>query len=64
MSIQIRIEDALFLYKNGRFEGSYSHSVLVAVAITASIRFSDQNTLGDRESFEAFLDKRRRGAAV
>jgi hypothetical protein len=59
MSIRTRIEDALFLYKNGRYEGAFL-TALVAVAATARREDPDQK-MGDRESFEAFLDKRRRG---
>jgi hypothetical protein len=58
MSIRARIEDALLLYKNGRYEGAFL-TALVAVAATARREDSDEKT-GDRESFEAFLDKRRR----
>src|SRR5512145_842485 len=59
MNIGSRIEDALFLYKNGRYEGAFL-TALVAVAATARRDDPDQK-MGDRESFEAFLDKRRRG---
>jgi hypothetical protein len=59
MSIRTRIEDALLLYKNGRYEGAFL-TALVAVAATARCENLNQR-MGDRESFEAFLDKRQRG---
>jgi hypothetical protein len=59
MSIHARIEDALFLYQNGRYEGAFLNA-LIAVAATAR-RESPVSSIGDRECFETFLDKRQRG---
>jgi len=59
MSIRARVEDALFLYQNGRYEGAFLNA-LVAVAATAR-RESPERALSDSECFEKFLDKRQRG---
>jgi len=59
MSIHERVEDALFLYQNGRYEGAFL-TALLAVAATAG-REEAKNKMGDRACFEAFLDRRRRG---
>lgn len=59
MSIRARVEDALFLYQNGRYEGAFLNA-LVAVAATAR-RESPERSLSDSECFEKFLDKRQRG---
>ena len=59
MSIRARIEDALLLYKSGRYEGAFLAS-LVAVAATARLESPDPK-MTDRKTFETFLDKRRRG---
>ena len=59
MSIRARVEDALFLYQSGRYEGAFLNA-LVAVAATAR-RKSPERSLSDRECFEKFLDKRQRG---
>jgi len=59
MSIRKRVEDALLLYQNGRHEGAFL-TALVAVAATARREDPDRK-MADRECFEAFLDKRRRG---
>ena len=59
MSIRTRIEDALLLYKNKRYEGAFLNT-LVAVAATAR-REDPARYLGDRECFETFLDKKWRG---
>jgi hypothetical protein len=59
MSIRARIEDALFLYQNGRYEGAFLNA-LIAVAATAR-RESPVRSTHDRECFETFLDKRQRG---
>jgi hypothetical protein len=59
MSIRARVEDALFLYQSGRYEGAFLNA-LVAVAATAR-RESPERSLSDRECFEKFLDKRQRG---
>ena len=59
MSIQSRIEDALLLFNNGRYEGAFLNA-LVAVAATARRECPDCS-IGDRERFEKFLDKRWRG---
>jgi len=59
MSIKSRIEDALLLYQNGRYEGAFLNA-LVAVAATSRHEIQDRS-IGDRECFEKFLDKKRRG---
>jgi hypothetical protein len=59
MSIPARIEDALFLYQNGRYEGAFLNA-LIAVAATARLE-SPVRSISDRECFENFLDKRQRG---
>ena len=59
MSIKSRIEDALLLYQNGRYEGAFLN-VLVAVAATSRHAIQDRS-ISDRECFEKFLDKKRRG---
>lgn len=51
MSIKARIDDALFLWKNGRKEGAFL-SALVAVASTSKRIFP---AVGDRDAFEKFL---------
>lgn len=53
MSIRHRIEDALFLWENGRLEGAFV-SVLVAVAASSKRRFPMEK---DRESFVKFLEE-------
>lgn len=53
MSIRHRIEDALFLWENGRLEGAFL-SVLVAVAASSKRRFPKEK---DRISFERFLEE-------
>ena len=58
MSIRKRIEDALFLYKNGHYEGAFLNA-LVAVAATARREDPDRK-MKDGDCFEAFLNKRRR----
>lgn len=59
MSIRVRIEDALFLYENGHYEGAFLNA-LVAVAASARREYPDRS-IGDRECFENFLEKRWRG---
>ena len=59
MSIRSRIEDALILYKSGRYEGAFLNA-LVAVAATARLE-DPNNTMRDGECFETFLDKQQRG---
>jgi hypothetical protein len=59
MSIQKRVEDALLLYQNRRYEGAFL-TALVAVAATARLEDQDRK-MKDRECFEAFLDKKWRG---
>jgi len=59
MSIRNRVEDALFLHQNGRYQGAFL-TALVAAAATARRELPDKK-IGERESFEAFLDKRWRG---
>ncbi|MGA2624770.1 MAG: hypothetical protein ABSF91_13000 [Bacteroidota bacterium] len=54
MGIKARIEDALFLWQNGRKEGAFL-SALVAVASTARRIYSDRKAVGVREAFEQFL---------
>ncbi len=56
MSIKNRIEDAIFLWQNDKFEGALL-SVLIAVAATARLRFSDRNKITDKEAFERFLNE-------
>lgn len=46
-----RIDDALFLWKNGRKEGAFL-AALIAVAATARLRYPKMK---DRECFEKFL---------
>jgi hypothetical protein len=55
MSIRARVDDALFLWSNGRLEGAFL-STLVAVAASARRKYP---TLKDRESFENFLQDAR-----
>jgi hypothetical protein len=59
MSIRTRIDDAILLYKNGRYEGAFL-TALVAVAATARLEYPDRK-MSDRECFETFLDKKYRG---
>ncbi len=59
MSIRARIEDAILLYRNERYEGAFLNA-LVAVAATAR-REDPARYLGDRECFVTFLDKKWRG---
>ena len=59
MSIRRRVEDALFLYQNERYEGAFLNA-LVAVAATAR-REDPTRSLGDRECFETFLNNKWRG---
>jgi len=59
MSIRARVEDALFLYQSGRYEGAFL-SALVAFAATARYE-APERSLSDRECFEKFLNKRHRG---
>ena len=58
MSIRARIEDALLLYQNERYEGAFLNA-LIAVAATSRREYPDN--LSDRECFEKFLDKKWRG---
>ena len=51
LGIRNRIDDALFLWKNGREEGAFL-SALIAVAATARRRYPKMK---DRECFELFL---------
>lgn len=51
MSIRLRVNDALFLWKNDRSEGAFL-SALIAVAATARKRYPE---LTDRDAFEQFL---------
>jgi hypothetical protein len=51
VTISDRIEDANFLWRNGRKEGAFL-SVLIAVAAAASAKYP---TLRDRERFEKFV---------
>lgn len=55
MSIRRRVEDAMFLQGNGRFEGALLVA-LVAAAATARKEQPDRN-VNDRECFEMFLGK-------
>jgi hypothetical protein len=59
MSIRSRIEDAIFLYQGGRYEGAFLNA-LVAVAATARLE-DPSHTMRDGKCFETFLDKQRRG---
>jgi hypothetical protein len=54
MSIRARVEDAMFLWGNGRQEGAFL-SALVAVAATSRRRFPDRKAVSDREAFERFI---------
>ncbi|MDD5773438.1 MAG: hypothetical protein PHX78_08265 [bacterium] len=58
MSIRARIEDALLLYQNERYEGAFLNA-LIAVAATARREYPDNSR--DRECFENLLDKKWRG---
>lgn len=60
MGIRERIEDAPFLWQNGRFEGAML-SALVAFASIARLRYSDHKTIGDRKAFEKFFTDSFRG---
>ncbi len=53
MSIRNRIDDALFLWSNDRFEGAFL-SALVAVAGTSKLLFPKK---GDKDAFEDFLQQ-------
>lgn len=55
MSIQNRINDAIFLWENNHFEGAFL-SVLVAVAAT-SRREYPKSEYTDRQAFENFLNQ-------
>ena len=59
MGIRSRVADALLLYENGHHEGAFLNA-LVAVAATPRRECADPN-IGDRECFESFLDRCRRG---
>jgi len=52
MSIQQRLEDAQFLYENGRREGALL-SVLIAVAATARRRYP--RPIKDQDAFQRFV---------
>jgi hypothetical protein len=54
MSIRTRVEDALLLWGQGRYEGAFL-SALVAVAATSRRQFPDRKAVGDRQAFEQFL---------
>lgn len=54
MSISSRIDDALFLWDNGRLEGAFL-SALAAVAATSRRQFPDRKLVKDGEAFELFL---------
>ena len=54
MSVLSRIEDALFLWWDGRREGALL-SALVAVAATSRARFPDRTSIADGDAFEKFL---------
>ncbi len=53
MSIRHRVEDALFLWENGRLEGAFLN-ILVAVAASSKLRFPREK---DKVSFEKFLEE-------
>ncbi len=53
MSIRHRVEDALFLWENGRLEGAFLN-ILVAVAASSKLRFPRKK---DKVSFEKFLEE-------
>jgi hypothetical protein len=54
MSINARVEDALFLWEHGRMEGAFL-SAITAVAASARRQFPNRKDVKDRESFERFL---------
>lgn len=54
MSIPVRVEDALLLWKHDRLEGAFLNA-LIAVAATSRRQFPDHKTVSDREAFERFL---------
>jgi hypothetical protein len=55
MSLQRRVDDALFLWRSGRRDGAFLIA-LVAVAATARKRFPDRKVVSDRNAFEQFLE--------
>ncbi len=61
MSIKTRVDDALFLYDNGRHEGAFLNALL-AVAASAKKAFPDLT--GDRDRFERFLEGHWRGVTT
>lgn len=54
MSVRTRIEDAEFLYKNGRKDGALL-SILVALAATSRKRYPKVVKKKDRDAFTTFL---------
>lgn len=56
MSIRTRIEDAEFLYKNGRKDGALL-SILVALAATSRKRYSRTVKKKDGDAFTTFLSE-------
>jgi hypothetical protein len=60
MSIRDRIEDAKFLWQNGRHEGAFL-SALLAVAATARLRYPDRKAVKDGEAFTQFFKNARPG---
>jgi hypothetical protein len=59
MGIRARVEDALLLYKHGRYEGAFLNA-LIAVAGSAR-RECSSRSVSDRDCFVHFLDRRWRG---
>lgn len=59
MSIHARIDDAILLYENGRYEGAFLNA-LIAVASTARLIYPSHK-IGDRVCFERFLSESQKG---
>jgi hypothetical protein len=59
MSIRRRVEDAILLYREERYEGAFLN-ILVAIAASARREIPNRK-IGDRDCFEQFLEKRWRG---
>lgn len=54
LGIKDRIEDALILWENGRNEGAFLN-VLIAIAATSRLRYTNRDKISDRKAFELFL---------
>ena len=56
MSIKNRIDDAMLLWEQGRFEGALLN-VLIAVAATSRLRYPKNEINWDKEAFEKFFNE-------